>query len=159
MALYVDSDLSFTPVTELNERITSDYESVFANVCLSVHKTITVGAIYRPPGSDIKLFNDSLADLLTKSNFRRNKIFSAGDYNINLLNHNCHTDTDNFLNILHDNKFYPLITHPTRFSHTGSTLIDNIFTNCMGENYQTGIVLTDVSDHLPVFLCKKYWFC
>lgn len=155
VALYIDSDLRFTPATELAHFIAGNYDSVFANIYLSTYKTVTVGAIYRPPGTDIKTFNDSLTNLLKDSKFRQNKIFLAVDYNINLLNNNSHNETHNFLNIMYDYKFYPLITHPTRFSHTGSTLIDNIFTNCMEEDYQTGIILSDVSDHLPVFYVGK----
>jgi len=60
-----------------------------------------------------------------------------------------------------------LITNPTRFSATGSTLIDNIFTNCLEENCQAGVLINDISDHLPVcyhvlnilpWLCIEWWY-
>ena len=53
---------------------------------------------------------------------------------------------------MYDNRYYPLISNTTRFSATGSTLIDNIFTNCLESNYHAGVLINDISDHLPVFL-------
>jgi len=47
--------------------------------------------------------------------------------------------------------FYTVITSLTRFSNNGSTLIGNIFTSCLEENYQSGVLINDISDHLPVF--------
>ena len=45
--------------------------------------------------------------------------------------------------------FFPLITHPTR--PMSNTLIDNIFTNVLNRNIRSGLFITDISDHLPVF--------
>ena len=50
---------------------------------------------------------------------------------------------------------YPLIHHPTRITEHSVTLLDNIFTNdfpCI----LSGVILADVSDHLPVFcICRN----
>lgn len=40
---------------------------------------------------------------------------------------------------------------PTRHSNTSSTLIDNIFVNNINVEYFSGIIISDLSDHLPVF--------
>ena len=47
--------------------------------------------------------------------------------------------------------FYPLISKPTRVTKSSATLIDNIFVNNLDECHKCGILLTDLSDHLPVF--------
>ena len=47
--------------------------------------------------------------------------------------------------------FVPLITHPTRITAHTSTLIDNIFTNNVSSRSISGLLFTDISDHLPVF--------
>ena len=52
-----------------------------------------------------------------------------GDFNINLLNEDVHTLTNDFLNIMSSNSLYPSITKPTRITSNSATLIDNIFTN------------------------------
>ena len=74
-----------------------------------------------------------------------------GDFNINLLNEDVHTPTNEFIDLMTSYSFYPSITKPTRITTKSATLIDNIFTN--SHTKQTaGILVTDISDHLPIFL-------
>ena len=47
--------------------------------------------------------------------------------------------------------FYPLILRPTRITSTSATLIDNIFVNSLEDNFTSGLLLTNISDHLPIF--------
>ena len=50
------------------------------------------------------------------------------------------------------NGYIPTTTRPTRISHSSATLIDNIYTTLKSNSQiQTGIITTDISDHLPVF--------
>jgi len=53
------------------------------------------------------------------------------------------------------NKFYPLISRPTRFTEYCSTLIDNILTNCVDEVHESKIIINGISDHPPVY-CINY---
>ncbi len=46
---------------------------------------------------------------------------------------------------------YPKITRPTRITSHCATLIDNIFTNDINNNTVSGLLINDISDHLPVF--------
>ena len=57
------------------------------------------------------------------------------------------------MDILYSNEFLPLISRPTRISTNSATLIDNIFTNNHdGLNCSiNGILVTDISDHFPIF--------
>ena len=55
-----------------------------------------------------------------------------------------------FIEILYCCGLYPAITRPTRVTDISATLIDNIFTNNISENQFSGIICTDISDHLPV---------
>jgi hypothetical protein len=45
----------------------------------------------------------------------------------------------------------PLITHPTRITSHSATVIDNIFTNNLDNHTLSGLLFTDISDHLPIF--------
>ena len=74
-----------------------------------------------------------------------------GDFNINLLNYNSDRTVKNIFDVLTSYSFYPTINKPTRITDISSTLIDNIFTNDYS-NHCAGVLVTDVSDHLPVFL-------
>ena len=47
---------------------------------------------------------------------------------------------------------YPLIDRPTRISRDSCTLIDNVFTNATNFNFISGILVNDISDHLPIFV-------
>ena len=55
---------------------------------------------------------------------------------------------------MYSNGFLPLINKPTRITDNTATIIDNIFTNdihsCL--NMYKGILINDISDHLPIFV-------
>ena len=73
--------------------------------------------------------------------------FILGDFNINLL----HANSETFLNTLFANAFFPLISQTTRITSSSKSIIDNIITNHTNKNGLSGILLTDISDHLPIF--------
>ena len=74
-----------------------------------------------------------------------------GDFNINLLNTDSHQHTNEFFNLMTSNSFYPLISKPTRITSNSATLIDNIFSNNLELSMISGILYSDLSDHLPIF--------
>ena len=55
------------------------------------------------------------------------------------------------LSTLFSQAFIPVISNPTRLTSYSATLIDNTVTNNLSQNVLNGIVLNDLSDHLPVF--------
>ena len=71
-----------------------------------------------------------------------------GDFNIDLLKVSAHSN--NVLNFMFSSSFYPIITKPTRITETTATLTDNIYVNKHDGNFKMGLLLTDLSDHLPV---------
>ena len=79
-------------------------------------------------------------------------IFICGDFNIDLLNPNNHKPTEDFINTMYSLSLYPKITRPSRITSHCATLIDNIFTDVIDNNTISGLMINDISDHLPVFL-------
>ena len=79
-----------------------------------------------------------------------------GDYNLNLLNGSLHEPTDNFPNQMCSFSLIPVITNPTRITETSATLIDNIFTNDLKSELNSGILYSDISDHFPVFTITNH---
>ena len=80
-----------------------------------------------------------------------------GYYNIYIMNYETHSLTGEFVDVMSSNAFMPLITRPTRVTATSATLIDNIFTNNF-QNFRDsfqGILVTDISDHYPVFYINR----
>ena len=54
-----------------------------------------------------------------------------------------HSPTQDFLNILYSNYFYPIIHKPSiRVTDRSATLIDNILTNSLNNVLQSGILYT-----------------
>ena len=77
-----------------------------------------------------------------------------GDFNLDLLNTDLHSATNEFINALFSHFLYPLISRPTRLTSYSATLIDNIFTNNISASGDNGLIINDLSDHLPIFtLC------
>ena len=52
---------------------------------------------------------------------------------------------------MYSSSLYPLITKPTRITANSSTLIDNVFTSELCVPIKSGILISDLTDHLPVF--------
>ena len=50
----------------------------------------------------------------------------------------------------------PTITKPTRITHHTATLIDNIFTNDYSHHHSSGLLFSDITDHLPIFLMTEW---
>ena len=114
-------------------------------------KNIIVGCLYRPPDASLNDFNRSVEDILSAISFENKLSYIMGDYNINILNSHSHQPTNEFINLITSNSLSPLISKPTRITSSTATLIDNIFTNNLELNMNSGILYTDLSDHLPVF--------
>ena len=114
-------------------------------------KNIIVGIIYRPHNRRIEDFVTINNELLDKIS-RENKIcFLMGDFNVNLMNYHRHHLTGQFLDGTYSNTFFPLITSPLRITSHTATLIDNIFVNNFFQRSKSGLLFTDISDHLSVF--------
>ena len=78
-----------------------------------------------------------------------------GDFNLDLLNYETHTDTNDFVISM---VLYCLIPHmlqPTRVTDHWATVIDNIFSNVTDYETTSGNILNQVTDHYSQFLILK----
>ena len=74
------------------------------------------------------------------------------DQNFNYLEIERHLKTRELLDLFISSGFLPIVTLPTRITHSSSTLIDNIYIKCRNlDNLVSGIITFDLSDHLPLF--------
>ena len=89
-----------------------------------------------------------------KRNFEENKtkpFHIAGDFNVNIINHDKCSKVHGFLNLLYENGMIPSINKPTRVTRKITTAIDHILTNqFINVAFKTAIFETNVSDHFPV---------
>ena len=128
-------------------------ECLFVEIRRIGSQNLIIGSVYRPPNSDVHLFNTEWLSILNTIDQSKNTIsVISGDFNLNLLKHSSHAPTGEFLNNLLSYNFLPTIRVPTRISITSATLIDNIFINSIKNNYNSALVYNDISDHLVAIL-------
>ena len=159
---YIRNHLSFEPLPELSVFIPRVFESQFFKIKHGKNKFSLIGNIYRPntmPFANIKRFNTILLEIFEKikSNVELKNIkdvIICGDMNIDLLKSYSHLDSGTYLETLLQFGLLQLITLPTRLGNRSATILDHIATNFSDDNFDTGIITSDISDHFPVFYVR-----
>ena len=96
--------------------------------------------------------NEYLKNLTVQLANENKKCFISGDFNLNLMKAENHSDTLEFLEIMTTNFLLPTITIPTRINSRNNTLIDNIFSSEINPDLKSGNFTVGISDHLPSFM-------
>ena len=148
--LYIKSSFSYKLRPDIFQ-FSDFFEAIFIEIENQLGKNIILGLIYRPPGLNVSLFAEALDPILDRITRENKHCYLLGDFNINLLNHESHNPTNEFLNMIYSHAFRPTIDKPTRVTYNTATLIDNIFTNNL-DFHTTGIMTTGISDHCPIVL-------
>ncbi len=111
------------------------------------------GEIYRIPNSNEAQSLSRYEDILNKLQNYKNNIIIGTDQNFDYLKIDKHKTTEDLFNKFISHGLLPLITKPTRITNSSATLIDNIYTSLTTKTkFHTGIICTDISDHLPIIL-------
>ena len=151
VAIYVHEKYNMSERKDLNV----DGEACFVEITLPTNsgsgiQNIIVGEIYRPPNYPSKMFFSYLESILDKVINERKVVILAGDFNYNLLENN-KNDSIFFKNMLGSYGFYQAIWKATRIQGQCESLLDNIFINDLSVIKSSGIIIDDLSDHLPIF--------
>ena len=152
VGILLSSRLHYKVISTLQFKC-SLYESIFVEVTLRNGDKTILGSIYRPPNTDPSLFVDEYCEILQLIKKNKYKYTAIGlDHNLDLLKSHNHRHTERFIETNLDHLLIPTITRPTRITKTSATLIDNIIIsqNLCG-NFQSGILMDDISDHLPSY--------
>jgi hypothetical protein len=144
----IRDDLKLCSVTHDN---IDHSESIFIEIPFPNSKNIIVGNIYRAHRTDLDLFHTDLTHSLAKISAENKHSYISGDFNLDLLKYNYKNSVNNFLNTFYNHSMYPLIDRPTRITSTSATLLDNIFTNVISHKIKSGIFVTSLTDHYPVY--------
>ena len=115
---------------------------------------------YRSPDSENNSFLQSLIKILSELQKTNKRSYIVGDVNYNILNMEHHKTTQDYYNLMTTHMYKQIITRPTRITDTSATLIDHIWHNDMTISNRTtdcitGIIYSDMSDHLPTFMLHK----
>uniref|UniRef100_A0A669C5X4 Reverse transcriptase domain-containing protein n=1 Tax=Oreochromis niloticus TaxID=8128 RepID=A0A669C5X4_ORENI len=157
VALYVDKVLKCSLIECMSSTIDDVLECVTIEIHVEKASNIIISCIYRTPGSCLDTFNEKLAAMFSNLNDKKVQII-CGDFNIDLLNPNGHQKTTDFISTMYSNCLFPVIIKPSRITIDTATLIDNIFTNKIDHEIVGGLLITDISDHLPVFAIFQNYF-
>ena len=115
----------------------------------STFKQIIIGIIYRHPNANKFKFLFDLEYCLTKLSLDNNDFFIIGDININISQTGRTSSATDHVNLVHSFGGTFLITKPTRVTDKTSSLIYLIITNDTQHRLQSGVILSDISDHYP----------
>ena len=151
VCMYLRSDLKYNPT---DFTLGPEADSLFIEITLkhnSTTKNIIVGVVYKLHEHTINNFNSSWETLLNKLSSTKKDVYILGDFNINLLKHDTNPHINDFINTSLAHSFIPKVDKPTRITHNTATIIDNIITNSTDIHSATGILVTDISDHFPIF--------
>ena len=81
------------------------------------HKNMNIGCVYRHPHYNCLEFHNALKTQLHNLNTRDKEVFVLGDININLLQCNSDNQTSEYLDMVFDLGYMPLITKPTQITN------------------------------------------
>ena len=149
VALYINEALQTNYLPNKSKCIDNCAEIVTVEVTLATGKKVLVSCVYRAPNINVDILSDFFLEILR--NNRNKTIYLCGDFNIDLLQSDKNNSISNFIDHLYSMGLHPLITRPTRITCQSKTLIDNIFTSDVKSNIQSGLLINDTSDHLPIF--------
>ena len=150
VSIFIKEVYKYTPIDLLNIS-----EETIESVAVSIKspksdRSTNILGVYRPPRGNIMDTTHKIRDMITNHRLDRNDTIIAGDFNICLLDENHSQQTANFINMMREFFFRPLITRPTRFHNNTATVIDQIWTNYV-DNIDSYIFYCDITDHCPIF--------
>jgi len=157
VSLFINSQINYRNRPDLSI-ICDNCDSLFIEISHNSEKII-IGVVYKPEYVIYPNFLEQLSKTLDCVSNEKNSCYIMGDFNIDLLKQAKDPKVPLFLNLLYSHDFIPCITRPTRIKtdSTGRTtvsLIDNIFTNDISNIINSGIFVTDLSDHFPIFITQ-----
>ena len=131
------------------------FEAVWIEIKNSKGKNSLCGCIYRHPNTDVTNLMQYLEATFSLIDKKKYNIFLMGDFNIDLLQYESHSSTNDFLNTMISNSFLPYILQPTRVTDHSSKVVDNIFSNITDFVTSSGNITSLVADHFAQFLIIK----
>ena len=111
--------------------------------------------IYRPPHQNHNEFLDKCNEIISQIQTNHyTEVIICGDYNLNMLNYDSNNYVREFVDNMAGFSFLPVISTPSRVTENSCSTIDNIFITSP-TNISTGVILSALSDHFPIFLILK----
>ena len=153
--MYVNKHLDYSPRDDVSV-LEDEFETLWIEIKTgSKAKNILCCCVYRHPNTDTKRFIDYVDNVLLKLSKTNKLIYVMGDFNINLLSYEAHSETNEFINTVVSHYLLPYILHPTRVTDHSSTVIDNIFSDVTDYKTVSGNIINQIADHFAQFMLVK----
>ena len=150
VGIYIKSHICFKLRQDLEIKC-REYESIWIEIVQN-GKTNVIGVIYRHPNYNFQEFQNNFLNTLHNLNKTRCKFYICGDFNINQLTYYTSSNVKCFIDSIMSLGCENVIKKPTRITTHSATLIDHIYTNNSQNHITAGILIDDISDHLPTFI-------
>jgi len=155
VGMYIHNNIVYKLRPDLAPHNEGSFETIFIEV-LNSDKRYIIGEVYRPPNAHLQTSINNYEETLMNINQTKLESIIGTDQNLDYMKINEHKKTQDLLHIFFNNGYLPTIIKPTRITHNTSTLIDNLYLKTSGNTLITsGIITTDISDHLPILICIK----
>ena len=105
---------------------------------------------------DFKQYKTYLKIFFNKMKKSNNAIYIVRHTILNLIYYETNIKVKNYLNLLFQKSFTPVINKPARVSRNNETIIDHINTyHFLNNDMHSRIITADISDHVAIFLISK----
>ena len=147
--LYISKKLDFVRRRDFEFKIASCETCFIELFTHNKQKNIIIGVIYRHPHDNHTEFIHKL-QCTAENILKKYSLIILGDININVS-----VPNDLFAKMYKDAllglDIKNLISRPTRITNTSETIIDHILTSLPLDTVRSGILINDMTDHLPVY--------
>lgn len=143
-AIYIHKSISAKQRHGLSKFSLCEIFECAAAECKIGEISLVIIAIYRPPQGNVRLFMDTLEELLANICQENKAIVVAGDFNIELLKDNkvgCELIT-----VFNSFNLVQTVTENTRVTAISGSCIDNVFTNL--RTVECKVIEYFISDHM-----------
>ena len=155
IAMYVKKSLDHSVLSNFNAT-EDEYEALWVEINTGPKsRNIICCCAYRHPDTDASKFLEYMESIVSKFENKNKLICIMGDFNLNLLNYESHSYTNDFINFMVSHYLIPHILQPTRVTDHSATVIDNMFTNATDFEATSGNILNQIADHYAQFLVLK----
>ena len=159
--MYIREDLQYFVRTDISIDCLS-CENLFVEIMFNSNstntqsnKSVIVGVIYRHPGGSCANFQENLISIIHKFNKPNTQLVILGDFNTDISKQTSETKVSNYIKEIYSCGCYSLINKPTRITAKSATTLEHVYTNVIHKVDMAGILVLDVSDHLPTFCVIK----
>ena len=131
VSVYIHNSLNVKTSPDLSTNC-GDIESLTLEGISEKTCNTIVSVLYRSPTGHFEHSENFLTNFFLNTKGSNKDVYIAGDFNLNLLDKKLR----NYLNLIYQNSFIPIVNKPTRVIRKTSTIIGHILTNLFENTLQ-----------------------